>query len=145
MKKIKIIYICLFIPFFILMALAFLKIKHNEEFQQKAVLAREIHKVLGSLMFDLSQARENSIQDVPADGLWHDRIAFFQIRQGPLEYLIKEGHLLRINNGESLLIADNIADLRIRRQKQTPDILEVQIKAQKNVSLFSNFKVRVLQ
>jgi hypothetical protein len=145
MKKIKIIYVCLFIPFFVLMALTILKIRHKEEFQQKVILAREMQKALGHLMVDLSLARENSIQDVPTDSLWHDRIAFFQIRQGPMEYLINDGHLLRVNNGKELLISDDIAVLLIRRQKQTPGILEVQIKARKNVSLLSNFRIRMLQ
>ena len=107
------------------------------------VLAQDIRKVLGSLMVDLQDARESSIQDVPADGQWHHRFAFENTRQGPLEYLIKDGHLLRINGGKTVLIADNINDMHIRRQKETPDILEVQIEAQKNVSLVSNLRIRI--
>jgi hypothetical protein len=145
MNKLKIIYACLIIPFFILIALTFLKIKHHEEFQQKAVLAHEIRKVLEHLMVDISQAREASFGDVATDGLWHHRISFDQVQQGAVEYLIKEGHLLRINQGKTLFIADDIGDLRIRRQKETPDILEIQIEAKKNVSLISNLKIRLRQ
>jgi hypothetical protein len=143
MKKIKIIYICLFIPFFIFVALTVLKIKNKEEFQQKAVLAREIRKVLYHLMVDLRDARVNTFLDAPADGQWHNRIAFIEAGQGALEYVIKEGHLLRLNDGKSLLIADDIGGLRIRHQKETPDIVEVQIEARKNVSLTSYLKIRI--
>ena len=100
MNKLKIIYVCLLIPFFVLIALTVLKIKNKEEFQQKAVLAKEMRKVLDHLMFDLREARENTILDVPADGQWHHRIAFVQNRKGALEYIIKQGHLWRINNGQ---------------------------------------------
>ena len=143
MNKTKIIIVCLFIPFFILGFVLFSKVKSREEFRQKAVLAQEIRKVLDHLMFDLREARENTILDAPADGQWHHRIAFDGAKQGALEYIIKDGHLLRINKGETMLIADNIGDMRIRRQKETPDILEVQIEAKKNVSLISNLKIRV--
>ena len=96
-------------------------------------------------MFDLRKRVKILSWMLPADGLWHNRIAFDQAQQGPLEYIIKDGHLLRINDGKTLLIADNISDLRIRRQKTTPDILEVQIEAQNNVSLVSNLKIRIHQ
>src|ERR1035437_5071005 len=108
MKKLKIILILLFIPFFIFMSLAFLRIKNHGEFQQKVALAYEIRKVLGTLMFDLSQARENTILDVPADGLWHNRVAFTHAQQGIMEYVIQEGRLFRVNKGSRALIADHI-------------------------------------
>ena len=145
MNKIKTITVCLIIPIFILIAFTFLKIKNKKEFQQKVILAKETRKVVDYLMFDLREAREGAFQGVPADGGWHNRIVFIQARQGALEYLIKEGHLFRINKGKRLLIADNIAALRIRRQKETPYILEVQIEARKGVSLVYNLKVRVSQ
>ena len=96
-------------------------------------------------MFDLSEAHENTILDVPADGLWHNRISFIQARQGAMKYLIKGGRLFRINNGRILMVADNISDFRIRRPKETPDVLEVQIKAQKNVSLVFNLRIKILR
>ncbi len=145
MNKIKIILVCLVISFLVLIALNLLKLKNNEEFRQKAVLAHEIRKVLDHLIFDLLEARENSILDVPADGLWHHRIAFVSVRQGALEYILKEGRLFRVNRGGCVLIADDIGDLLFRRQKGRPDILEVQIVAQKNVSLISNLRIRVLR
>jgi hypothetical protein len=140
MNKIKIIFVCLLLPFLVLI---FLKIKHKEEFQQKAVLAQEIHKILGSMMFDLREAREGSILDAPADGQWHNRIAFDHTQEGALEYTIKDGHLWRINNGKEVLIADHISDMRLRRQVNAPNILEVQIEARNKVSLVSNLRIRI--
>lgn len=106
-------------------------------------MARGIRKALEHLMFDLREARKNSILDLPADGLWHHRIAFDRADEGALEYVIKDGHLFRISNGKALLIADNIGDLRIRRQKETPDILEVQVEAKDNILLVSNLRIRI--
>jgi len=143
MNKIKIILVCLLIPFLLLMGNTLWKIKNKVDFQQKVLLAQETRKVLDHLMFDLREAQQSSILDAPADGMWHSRIAFIQNQLGALEYIIKEGHLFRVNQGKTLLIADNIASLRMRRQKETPDILEVQIEAQKNVSLISNLKIRM--
>lgn len=145
MNKIKPILLLLLIPFFILLAFACWKIKSKEDFKQKIVLAVETRKVLSHLMPDIYQAREDSFEGVPADGLWHHRFVFIHAHDGVLEYRIKEGHLFRINKGQEVLIADDIADLRIRRQQETPDILEVQIKAQKEVSLVSNLKIRIHQ
>jgi len=145
MNKIKIIIVCLLVPVLVLMAAAFMKFRSKEQFQQKTLLAQEIRKVLDRLMFDLREARENTIQDVPADGEWHHRFAFDRSGQGALEYTINEGHLYRMNQGEKLLIADHIADLRMRRQKSSPDVLEVQIEAQNDVTLISNLKIRIRQ
>ena len=145
MNKIKIIIIYLLIPFFVLIVFTLWQTKKHEEFQQKAILAKETHKVLNYLMFDLREAREKTFLDAPADGLWHDRIAFIQAKQGALEYKIKEGHLFRINKGKALLIADDMDDLRIRRQKETPDIVEVQIEAKKKVAFMSYLKIRTRQ
>jgi hypothetical protein len=144
MNKFKIIYVSLFILFFVLIVSVFFKIKKQEEFRQKIVLAHEIRKVLDHLMSDMYQARQGSFEGLPADGLWHKRIAFIETGQGALEYLIKEGHLLRISKGSVLVIADDIADICLRRHVNSPDILEVRIKAQKNVSLTSNLRIRIL-
>ena len=73
------------------MAFTFLKIKNKEDYHQKIVLAQEIHKVLEHLMFDLYDARENTIQDVPADGQWHNRIAFAHAGRELWSICFKEG------------------------------------------------------
>jgi hypothetical protein len=143
MKKIQIILFGLFISLFFLMTIIGLKIKAKYDLQQKTLLALQIGKAVEYLMPDLREARENTIRDVPPDGLWHHRIAFIQNQQGGVVYMVKEGRLFRVNRGKVFLIADDISDLRIRRQSAFPDILEVQIEARKNVSLISNFKIRV--
>ena len=143
MNKIKIIFIGLLIGCFVLAALISLKIQNKEDYRQKTVLAQEIRKALDHLMTDLYDARENTIQGVPADGKWYNRIAFEHVRLGALEYVLRGGHLWCLNKDKAVLIADDIGALRIRRQKETPDILEVQIEARNNVALVSNFKVRI--
>ncbi|MBF0503709.1 MAG: hypothetical protein HQL14_01275 [Candidatus Omnitrophica bacterium] len=143
MNKIKIICAFLLIGLLALMIVIFFKVKNKEDYHQKVILAHEIRKALDHLMFDLREAREDTIQDVPADGRWHGRIAFEHTGQGALEYELKNEHLWRLNKGQAVLIADHIGGLFIRRQSQAPDILEVQIKAQNGVLLVSNFKVRI--
>lgn len=143
MNKLKIINIGLIALICAFVVLSFLKMKHHNEFLQKEVLAQEIHKVLGRLMLDLNEAQQNTIQDAPADGQWHSRIAFDHTKLGALEYVIKDGHLWRKSDLRTEMIADHIGAMRIRRQIQTPDLLEVQIEAMDGVSLLSNFKIRM--
>jgi len=143
MNKKRIIFVCLCIGLIVLTALVGLKIKNKEDYRRKIVLAGEIHKVLDHLMFDLYGAGANSIQDVPADGEWHHRIAFAHPGQGRGEYQLQGGHLWRKSEGQASLIADHIGQLLIRRQKETPDILEVQIEAKDGVSLLSHLKIRI--
>jgi len=143
MNKIRIIISCLLLPFIIFIAFTFWKIKSKEVFKQKTVLAYEIRKVLGYLMLDLREAREGSFIGLPVDGQWHERIAFKSSQLGDLEYIIQNRHLFRVSNGQQKLIADNIGDLRIRRQRSAPDIVEVQIEARNSVSLESNLRIRI--
>jgi len=144
MNKIKILSVCLSIGLCVAAACVFFKIKSKDDYRQKTILAQEIHKVLEHLMFDLYDVGESTIQNVPADGQWHTRIAFAHPgRDAGVEYQLRAGHLWRLNNGNALLIADHIGAWRIRRQKATPDILEVQIEARDNVSLLSNLKIKV--
>ena len=143
MNKIKILYVGLLIGLCVVMVFAFLKIKHKEDYLRKTILAQEIHKVLEHLMFDLYDVRENTIQDVPADGQWHSRIVFAHAGEKAGEYLLQGGHLWRLQNGRASLIADHIAALNVRRQQETPDVLEVQIEARNSVSLLSNLKIKI--
>jgi len=145
MKKIKIIAVCLFILSLVLITISFLKINDKETSKQKTLLAQDTRKVLSSLMFDLSQARENTILDVPADGMWHNRVAFGTQKQGVLEYFIKEKHLFRANHGKTILIADHISKIFLRRQIKVPGILEVRIEARSDVSLVSNLRIRMIE
>ncbi len=140
MNNKRIISICLLIA----AALLFLNyVKNKSDYRQKMVLAHEMHNVLNHLMVDLYNARKDSIKDVPADGRWYDKIAFEDFRHGALQYTLSAEHLWRVSAGQRVLIADHISHLRIRHKPQTPDIWEVQIEAKQNVSLVSNFKIRI--
>ena len=144
MNKIKILLVCVLVGLCVAAAFVFLKMKDKDNYRQKTLLAQQIHKVLEHLMFDLYDVGESTIQQVPADGQWHTRIVFAHAgRDVRVEYQLRAGHLWRLNNGNALLIADHIGAWRIRRQKATPDILEVQIEARDNVSLLSNLKIKV--
>ena len=101
--------------------------------------------VLNQLMLDIYQARKGSFESVPADGWWHNRVAFDLAQQGKMEYTVKDGRLLRIKDGRILSVADNISYLRIRRQKETPGLLELQIEAKKDVILQTYLKIRIHQ
>jgi len=139
----KIINIGLFIILMVLTGMVFLKIKHRNEYQQKLILAQEMRKALEHLMIDLSQARPGSLQDVPNDGQWHNRLEFESRGQGLLVYTIHNGNLYKQSHGQEELIADYIDLLRIRRQQTAPDIIEVQVEARNNMSLTSNLELRV--
>jgi hypothetical protein len=143
MNKMRIIFICLFIGIFVLIVYPFLKVKNKEVYRQKIVLAQEIRKSLDHLMPDLYTVSADAIKDVPADGQWYDQITFEDARQGVVVYKLRAGHLWRLIQGHDLLIARDIGALRVRRQKETPDILEVQIEAKNNVTLVSNVRIRI--
>ncbi|MDE1921696.1 MAG: hypothetical protein KGJ09_10295 [Candidatus Omnitrophica bacterium] len=132
-KKLKILYACLLIPFLVLLTLGFVKIKHWEEYRQKVVLAKDIRLVLESLLLDLTESRDNALVHVRADGLWH----------GDPQYSIKDGHLFRIDGRRRSLVADHIISLLVRRQRKNPDILEIRIEARQGVSLASNLRIRI--
>jgi len=120
-----------------------LQIKARQDYRQKVVLAGEIRKALEHVMLDLRQVRVRAISDVPADGQWYNHIVFERPGQGLVGYIIKEGRLWRLNRVQTLLIADHISAWRVRRQKMTPDILEIQIEAKNSVSLVSHLKLRI--
>ena len=142
MFKIKIILLFLLVPIFILCAMVFWKAKEKQDYNQRVVLAQEIHGAMNHLMFDLRSARQGSVQEVLADGQWHDRIAFADAH-GPVEYFLKDGHLDRRSAGKTMSIADHIAFLHMRRPSADPAVLEVQIQARDRLSLTSNFKIRM--
>ena len=142
MPKIKLIIVCCLIPVFALCALVLWKAKEKQDYRQRVILAQEIRKVMNLMMFDLRETRQGSVQGVPADGQWHDRIAF-EHSGGPIEYSLKDGHVSRFSDGRGTPVADHIASLRMRRQAVDGAIAEVQIQARDKISLVSNFKIRM--
>ena len=145
MKKLRLVLICLFVPLFILTAVISLKIRHKVELLKRGEMMLKIRKVLTPLLSDLRVVHESSIQDVPADGRWYDRITFSGLRQGILEYSAQEGRVWRTGNGKRILIADDIDGWHLRRQMKTPEILEIRIDTQKDDPLSLNLRARIPQ
>ena len=107
-------------------------------------LARETRKAMDAMMGDFREARSASIKGVPADGRWHHELAFDKGAQGTVHYgLTPAGHeLRRIAPGSDRTVAVHITGLNIRRQPGVLDVLEVQLQAQNQGTLISNFKIR---
>ena len=143
MKNIKIIFVVTIFVFLGFIGFVLVKIKNQADFKQKIYLAMETRKALEHLMVDLSQASENNLLDLPADGQWHHRVAFSQAQDDIIEYSLHEGHLWKSNKGVDSLIADHLSDLSIRREPLSPGILEVKLTAQNSEELISNFKIRI--
>ena len=115
-------------------------VSHNAQM----VLARETRKAMDAMMGDLREAKSASITGVPADGKWHHAVAFDKGTEGVVHYeLTPAGHeLRRIAPGFDRTVAVHIAGLNIRRQPGVLDVLEVQLQAQNQGTLISNFKIR---
>ena len=120
----------------------FWKTVQGQNHAQKVVLARDIGNVITYLMFDLREARQGTIRDVPADGKWHDRVAFAH-DGGAIEYYVENGHVTRVSPGKTTAIANHIVMLRMRREAKSAAVMEVEIKAHDHVSLTSHFKIRM--
>ncbi len=143
MLKLKLILAALFIPFLVFFLLFAWRLKEKHDYPYKMVLAKEIRKVMSRMMFDVREAKQASIREVPLDGQWHSRIAFDRIDEGLVEYVVLEDHLIRLNHNHTEPVAQYISSIRIRRPTNEADVLEIQIKAKKGVSLMSSFKIRV--
>ena len=144
MLKLKLILVALFIPLFIFLLLVGWRMKEKYEYPHKIVLAKEIRKVMDRMMIDVREAKQSSIREVPTDGKWHKRNAFDKVNEGMVEYVVvKDRQLVRLTPGRAETIANHIAAIRIRRPTKEADVLEIQIEAKKDISLMSNFKIRV--
>lgn len=123
---------------------------YNNSVRQKhlsqVALAKELHKAMGAMMTDLRQGRAGSVKGVPADGKWHHEIAFSTIKEGAIEYRLSGesgSDLNRTSAGVSQTIAAHIGTLNLRRQAADNSLMEVQLQARNNLSLTSNFKIRM--
>jgi hypothetical protein len=114
MNNKKITFISLVVIVLALGLAVFVKTKHTQEAKDKALLAEDSRKAVGQLMFDIRENRDSLVRQVPANGEWRNC---------------------------HWAVAQNVSCLRLRRTPQSPDILEVQMQAKKNVSL--TFEVRV--
>ncbi len=107
-----------------LSVLFYWRVHQDQEFRQRVLKSWEAKKVPEQLMMAFSQGRENAHRDVPADGLWHHH-AFS-------DPLIRK-----------VLIGSRITDLRLRRFRQSPGLLDIQVVAVKNIAVVLNLRVRI--
>ena len=140
MKK-KLLVFCLLIALLIFSVFIYWNIR-KQQIQQKAALTPYIHQVFKVLIPEILQARENTILEVPVNGQWQDHIIFIR-NQGCWKYIVKDGSLLQIHNGKAVRMAGSVVDLRFRRQRESPGVLEVQVQVRKDVSLVSHLKIRI--
>lgn len=144
MKQTKVLNIFLSLVFLVLVFFIVLEIKHHQEHVQRIALAGQIQKASQSLMLDFALSHSTFL-DLPIDGVWHEKFAFKNDGLVTLKYFINEGHLFRLNRGRETLVADHIVLLRVRRQRNRPDIVEIEIEARNNISVASYLKVRLAQ
>ena len=118
--------------------------RQKHEYEQKVVLAQEVHKVMDSMMQDLRAANPASIQGIPSDGRWYSKLSFKQAEAGVIEYsLDSKNQLCRLNKGHLQVIAQYISALQLRRFTANPSIMEIRLQAKNDASLMFNFKVRM--
>ncbi len=121
-------------------------ISSRYQYSSQLGLAKELKKAMQAMMVDLSQAKAKSITGVPADGQWHPSIAFENVKSEGVQYVLggpKRNELSRLSNGSSNRVAEHIGTLHMRRQSADTSMIEVRLQAQNNMSLASNFKIRM--
>jgi hypothetical protein len=117
-------------------------IRKHFAYERNMDLARQVHKVMTRLMYDLREAKHDSLQNVPPDGKWHQHPVFSIEKEGKIVYSLHEGHLIRSSRGQNVVIAQHIASLQVRRFAKERDIWEVRIEAKNKLTLTSNLKIR---
>ncbi len=106
----------------------------------------QLRQVSGRLGLDLRQAGVSTISDVPADGNWYHAITF-QIPQtvdaGAVVWMpairyalddVNPSILNRTSDGTTVPVANLITEFNVRRLLLTPNVLEIQVKAEKRTS-----------
>lgn len=118
----------------------------RQQYRSQVILAKELRKAMDAMMWDLRQAKAMTVKGVPADGQWRHEIIFDTVRDEGISYLLNGpagDQLKRAHQETRRLIASHMGELNIRRQAESPSVLEVQIKARNETSLMSNFKIRM--
>jgi prepilin-type N-terminal cleavage/methylation domain-containing protein len=100
-------------------------------------LQQEMRNAMAWITNDLQQAGSSSIIDVPADGNQYPAISFrvcsgvsagkISWSNNPIGYIINANQLLRIEGGTNIAISENTQSLQFRRQRDTPNIVEVSL------------------
>ncbi len=108
------------------------------------VLAQETRKAMDAMMGDFREARSTTIVGVPADGKWHHDVAFNKGEGEVVRYqVVAATHELQRSEGNNQhTVASHMSVLNVRRQPGVLDVLEVQLQAENQSTLVSNFKIR---
>ncbi len=111
----------------------------------KNELQQELRKAMDGMIYDLRQAGQASISDVPADGAWYSTINF-KVPDGvsggsltwnndAIQFVLagpSSERLHRIQGGDTKILALNVQSLGFRRQAAAPNLLEVSLQGQKD-------------
>ena len=127
--------------------LAYRTISANNH-RSRLMLAQEIHKALSMMMGDLNNVKASSIQGVPADGKWYHAIGFNSRSANVINYRLNgqgNDELKRTSDLKTEIIANRLNELNFRRMPGDNLLLEVQIQAKNNLTLTSNFKIRLIE
>ncbi len=117
----------------------------------KIGLRQELRKSMETMIYDLRQAGNVSIANVPADDTWYPTI-IFQIPStvtggiitwdaNAIQYVLggTDGHQLRkVRAGTTQVVSKNIKSLQFRRLSSDSNILEVSLTAQDVIALTGN-------
>ncbi|MCA9407412.1 MAG: prepilin-type N-terminal cleavage/methylation domain-containing protein [Candidatus Omnitrophica bacterium] len=113
----------------------------------KVELHQELRKAMEWMIYDLRQAGQASITNVPSDGAWYTTITFKSasgVTAGTIDWdanstqFVRGGtgnaQLQRIRNGVTKVLALDLSSLQFRRQAGSPNVLEVALAAQKSTT-----------
>jgi prepilin-type N-terminal cleavage/methylation domain-containing protein len=105
-------------------------------------VSQELRKAMGWMEYELQQAGDSSIVDVPADGAWYTTMTFkipdgvengdIHWGENTIQFILSGTDLHRIEAGTDKTLAQNIVSLQFRRQAASANILEVALQSQKN-------------
>ncbi|MBU3912429.1 MAG: prepilin-type N-terminal cleavage/methylation domain-containing protein [Candidatus Omnitrophica bacterium] len=125
-------------------------------------LQQELRKGMDWIGGELRQGGTFTIEDVPADGSWYDKITFRKPQDvidgnvvwenEEIQYLLggsNDRQLLRKVDDEERILANNIISFQVRRQPTSPEIVEITLQADKRtvkghiIELDLNFQIKL--
>ena len=120
---------------------------------------QELRKGTDWMRQELIESGGSTITNVPANGTWYTTITFrtstgvsggtITWSADTIQYLLSGTQLLRRSGGVDKILAQNMQTLQFRRQASTPNVVEVNMQAQKTtpkgttLTANSNFKMRL--
>ena len=141
--------VTIFIFSFVIASLYTTIIVGNSSWENNKVtiqMHQNLRLAMEKMKYDLQQASNSSISDVPADSTWYNWITFkipSGITSGSVTWdpnsirYIKGGtdntQLLKVYNAVTTILANDISSVQFRRQNASSNILEVVLTSQKQV------------